>query len=354
MICARAAQTVRRRQDAGSATRPDARTMIQRPRKLLLALCLVALGSPPAAQAALYRWVDEEGVVHYTDTLPPSQKDRGHTVINEEGIRMRTVPPAKTAEEVERDREMERLRTQQERLVEQQRAADRLLLRTFRTEDDILMARDGKIATLDVMVQVTRNNIRRQQEWLAGLRAEAANLERAGKPVTQRLRDGISKTERSIADGYETIVEREQQKEAIRENFERDLTRFRQLQDLPEGESAHGARQERPVLHNIVVCADAAECNRLWPAAVAYARTHATTTIQSEGENILITAPPATDEDISLILSRINDKKGPGASLFLDVQCRATSRGDRTCQSAEARRVLEHFREAVLGPATGS
>ena len=36
--------------------------------------------------AQAYRWVDEDGNVHYTESLPPGYKDTGHDVLNERGI----------------------------------------------------------------------------------------------------------------------------------------------------------------------------------------------------------------------------------------------------------------------------
>jgi hypothetical protein len=320
---------------------------MSQPQHLTLALALAVVCA--GAEAALYRWVDDQGIVHYTDTLPPGQADKGHTEITEGGIRVRTVPPAKTPEELARERELERLRAQQERLLEEQRTADRVLLTTFRSDDDILMARDGKLATIDAMIQVTRNNIRRQQEWLAGLRREAADLERAGKPVPNRLRENITGAERAIGGAYETILQREHQKESIREGFERDLKRFRELKELPESTEPPAVA---PVLENLVTCADADACDRLWPMAVAYAKKRAKTPVQTENEVIFITAPPANEQEISLILCRISDKDGPGASLFLDVQCRRSPTGDRTCQGAEVGQILAGFRPALLGADT--
>ena len=36
----------------------------------------------------VYRWVDEDGNVHYTESLPPGYKDseEGHDVLNEHGV----------------------------------------------------------------------------------------------------------------------------------------------------------------------------------------------------------------------------------------------------------------------------
>lgn len=315
----------------------------------LLIPAFVMSGMAFSAHAGLYRWVDEDGNVHYSDSVPQAQIKQGHTELSEEGIRINSTPPAKTPEEVLKEKELERLRAQQERLLEQQRSADLVLLRTFRSEDDVKMAGDGKLAAIDVMINVTKNNVRRQQEWLAGLLSEAADLERTGKPVPRHLSDNIAQTAQAIRDAYSTILDRGAQKDSIRSSFEQDLIRFRQLKNLSETDAPELAQDPRPILHNIVTCAAPEECSRLWEKSTDYVRQHASTPVQASGENIFITAPPASEHDISLILSRINDKEDPGASLFLDLQCQRSLRGQRKCQSQQAQDIIQGFRSAIMG-----
>jgi hypothetical protein len=316
---------------------------------LVLALLALAL-VPGPGEARMYRWVDDDGVVHYTDQLPPTQVEKGHTKLNEQGLKTETVAPAQSLEEVQRDRELERLRSQQQRLVEQQNAADRVLLRTYRSVDDLNMARDGKIAAIDVLIGVARGNIRRQQDWLRNLRTEAANQERAGKSVPPHLTESMEKTERYIRESYAAIVEREQEKERIRADFDRDLKRFRQLNDLPEDASAQPVAAARPMLNNLVSCRGAEQCDRYWSRALTYVRAHATTQVQAAGSNILIMAPPEEKDDLSLILSRVQEKGGDAASLFLDLQCRNQGSEDSTCRDERSKQVLEGFRAAVSDP----
>lgn len=338
----------------GAARKQPPRRPWNRLGLLLAAPGVVALafGCGPA-EARLYRWVDESGAVHYTDQVPPSQVEKGHTELNDRGLRVDTVPPAKSVEEVQRERALERLRAQQERLVEQQNAADRALLRTYRSIDDLIMARDGKVAAIDVVIGVARAKAHRQQERLEGLQAEAANLERAGKPVPQHLAETMAKSEREIQDIYGSIVEREQQKDRIRVDFDREIKRFRQLRKLPEDGSA-SAEDGAPDLGNLVPCKDDEECARLWQRALSYVKAHATTPIQTLGPNILITASPQRPEDVSLTLSLIRDTGLESASLFLDLQCKAQGPMENGCKDQRSLEILEGFRDAVSDPpATG-
>jgi hypothetical protein len=282
--------------------------------------------------------------------MPPSQVEKGHTELNDQGLQVDTVPPAQSIEAIKRERALERLRARQDRLVEQQNAADRVLLRTFRSVDDMIMARDGKLVAIDVVIGVARSNIRRQQEWLRNLRTEAADLERAGKPVPQHVAESIAKTERSIRDAYASILEREQQKDEIRLNFDRDLKRFRQLKDIPEDGASAQEEASRPALRNLVTCEGREECARLWARAVDYVKAHATTRIQTVGPNILLTAPPETREDLGLTLSLIQEEGSESASLFLDLQCKGQGAVETGCTDERALSVLDGFRNALSGP----
>jgi hypothetical protein len=98
-----------------------------------------------------------------------------------------------------------------------------------------------------------------------------------------------------------------------------------------------------------VTCSGPEECADLWNKATAYIRRNATTPVQTRGETIFITAPPATEQDISLILTRIDEKESVGASLFLDLQCQRSLRGEKMCEGPRAQGIIEGFRAAIVG-----
>jgi hypothetical protein len=315
---------------------------------VLSALALSILLSP--TQGGLYKWVDENGHVQYSDNVPPEQVQKAHTELSDRGVRIDQVERAKTPEEAKKEAELERLRRKKEALLAQQKEADEVLLRTFRSEDDLKMARDGKMTSVDVLIDVTKGNVRRQQNALVSLRSKAANLERTGKPVPAHLSDGIAQREQAIRAAYGTIIQQETKKDAIFAKFEEDLARFRQLKNLPARVTETRAEQTRPILHNIVPCPNAETCDRLWVKAADYVAEHVTTPVQTSSATILITAPPQTEEDISLVLSRIDDPNGTGASLFLDLQCHRSVRGREMCEGEKAQGVLKGFRKAILSP----
>ncbi|MDH3551543.1 MAG: DUF4124 domain-containing protein [Gammaproteobacteria bacterium] len=52
-----------------------------------MTLCLLAPLGASAQQAVTYRWVDDEGVVHFGDRIPPEYAEKPKQVLNDQGIR---------------------------------------------------------------------------------------------------------------------------------------------------------------------------------------------------------------------------------------------------------------------------
>ncbi|MFN3714798.1 MAG: DUF4124 domain-containing protein [Alcanivoracaceae bacterium] len=86
------------------------------PARLLIAALTAALLSSPALASKFYRWVDENGVTHYTQTPPPEGK---------QGREVRTQGGASSDQPQELERlEQQRQRAEQDRRLEAGRAAE--------------------------------------------------------------------------------------------------------------------------------------------------------------------------------------------------------------------------------------
>ena len=75
---------------------------------VLAALILLA----PAVHATTYKWVDDQGVVHYTDKMPPEAINKGSVELNKQGVPIKKNDPALTPEQ-RRAREAEEERARQ-------------------------------------------------------------------------------------------------------------------------------------------------------------------------------------------------------------------------------------------------
>jgi hypothetical protein len=303
----------------------------------------------PASAGNIKKWVDENGVTHYGTAVPPQYKNRAHTELNQRGIAIKRHERAKTAEEIEKEKALEALRAEQQKLLEEQQERDRILLSLYRNEDDLVMARDGKITQLDAQIKLKHGDIRRLKNRLSEFQADAAATERSGKQLNQRQKANLESTQRSLERSYAMILAKEDEKRATLESYDYDLTRFRQLR-RGGARAANAdviAKSDIPDLVDTAVRCTGADCGRLWAIAQEYAREHATTPIDLAAERILVTAPPRDIRDISITVSRLEDNSAGGERIFLDVQCANFTEAREFCRGSEVSEIRNSFRLAL-------
>lgn len=329
---------------------------------ILLSAFLLVL-APFATAGTLYRWVDSDGKVHYSDKVPPEEVDKARTLLNERGLKIDSVGRARSPEEIARDKELARMRVEQRRLIEEQKAADRVLLRTFRSEDDIKMTLNGKLTAIDVQIQVIRSNIKRMKQKLGSLQKGAAALERQGRRISKNFLKDIGNTRAALKDGYASIVRSERRKESYREKYGLDLDRFRKLKHLSETSGDVVVRTGKSLILDLLYrCDTPSSCDWSWTTAETFVREFATTKLQMLSESIIMTAVPVKDDDISITVARIRRTAGEedsivpryGAQLFLDVQCKSSPLGMELCKSDKVEKIRTGFKKYLARAANRS
>lgn len=319
---------------------------------LLLSVPLLAAISQANA-GKLYKWVDEDGTTYYSDKVPPTDIKREHSRLNETGVTVDVKGAARTEEEIQQEKEKERLRAAQQKQIEEQRARDMVLLKTFRSEDDIVLARDGKLATYDAQIRITHQNIGRLKNRLQIQQQQAADMERQGKKPSAKLAEGINNTQQEIRNNYASILRREKDKELITGKYDADLLRFLELKKLYNDQSIQAQQggdhlaKYAALVDSAVPCTDESSCDEIWKKAREYGKKHATTSLQVDAERIYMTSPPVTAEDISITVSRIRTSKDAPEVVFLDVQCKKHLVRENSCNTPTAKQIRDGFKAAV-------
>lgn len=188
---------------------------------------------PPSAVSGIKCWTNSQGVRECGNVVPPEYAQRSHRELNQQGILIGRTARAKTQDELERDQAERQRRAAEEaklaRIAREQAKRDRVLLYTFTTEEDMFLARDGKLQAIETRVRHAQSRIVKLEQTLENLRARAALLERRGSVVPEKLREEIVAGEREIANKRESIEQLRTEQKDVRASFEADLLRFRQL-----------------------------------------------------------------------------------------------------------------------------
>jgi hypothetical protein len=193
----------------------------------LAAALLLAAG---AAQATMYRWVDGNGRVHYSDTPPTTFQKSGGAELSKQGNVIR-----RTQSETERRAEAER-RAEQKRIeVEQGKQAqlDRALTQTYTTEAEIDLARDRALEHHKLAIKGAEIRGKAVEANLAELKARIANIEKAGRPVSPNLKEQLDQVTRESLDLKRTILNNEEAMVQVGEKYAADKARFRELTARP-------------------------------------------------------------------------------------------------------------------------
>jgi len=187
----------------------------------------------------LYKWVDENGRVHYSDVIPPQRIDKGHTVVDKDGVVVTTFDAVKHGTAL-RDEKARQVQEQQALERAHQKAIrDRQLLDTYDTRDQLIETQDRRLATIDGVLTITVAHIDRLKKKHAELMKRAAQHERDGKTVSASLRGEIDELAAQIDQQQAYVGVKTVERERTARQYTEDLARFDELKGTLETPSAH-------------------------------------------------------------------------------------------------------------------
>lgn len=196
---------------------------------LILGLATLLFASASVHAGKVYKWVDKDGKVYYTNTPPPEASQQERTVLDEHGNVTDTLAAPRTQEELEADRQRQAALAEQERLAKEQAAKDHMLLQSYSTAEELEMARDGRLSALDAQIKVVSGAISSLETQLAELHQQKIGFESAGKPVPANIQNNIDKTRSELLENQKFLIAREKEQDQIREKFALDIARFKEL-----------------------------------------------------------------------------------------------------------------------------
>ena len=204
-----------------------------------LAVVAIALPSVGAAQAQkstakTYKWVDDKGVVHYGDSVPPEEVKKDRKILNSQGVNVGfeegEITPERRAEMKRQADEAEKARIEREKTEKR----DKQLLDTYLSVQDIVDLRDRRLELLESQIKVTELYLANLRKRLVGLQEEASNYKpyttREGAPqIPENLALDLSRTAKSINLYEQTLKTTRDEQKTLRDDFDSDIRRFKEL-----------------------------------------------------------------------------------------------------------------------------
>jgi Domain of unknown function (DUF4124) len=194
-----------------------------------------AAGSTTGKGAVTYRWTDEQGIVHYGDTIPPQYAQQERAVLNSRGVEVRKLDAQKTPEQLAAEE-----RTQQDDLRQKQH--DAFLLNTYTSVKDIEALRDLRLDQMSGQKVAAQQYVDSLHSRLSALQERARLFKPySARPEAHRMPDDVAE------DLVHTLNELRTQSNALSRKNEEEVTLKAQFQaDAERYRELHAAAAQKP------------------------------------------------------------------------------------------------------------
>lgn len=186
----------------------------------------------------IYLYNDRSGRPVYNSHVPSEYVGGGYTILNERGQVLEVIPRAKTAAEIaaiEQAIAAEKAAAEAKKVQEQ---ADQLLIRLYRSPEEIDRKRDNTLGPLNAQIGLMENNLTKATQALTSAQTIIDNYAKAGKepPAESVTKVANAKNDIAAIEGKLTTLRADRTR--IMADAERDSVRLRQLLGVAEQTAA--------------------------------------------------------------------------------------------------------------------
>jgi hypothetical protein len=174
-----------------------------------------------------YRWVDEQGVVHYGDHIPPQYATQERAILNSQGVEVGHLDAQKSPEAQAAD-----ARVRAEQMKKKQH--DAFLVSTYTSVQDIEALRDVRLDQLKGQRAAAEQYVESLRVRLASLQARALTY----RPYAERqdarrmpddLAENLVRTVNELREQTTALTANTEAETSLRTQFQADIERYREL-----------------------------------------------------------------------------------------------------------------------------
>ena len=186
-----------------------------------------AANSSGKGSTVTYRWTDDQGVVHYGDSIPPQYAQKERTVLNSQGVEVRKLDAQKTPAQLAAQEH-----AQQD--VAREKQHDAFLMNTYTSVKDIEALRDLRLDQLHGQRVAAEQYVDSLHSRLSALQVRAKLFKPySSRPDAHRMPDDVAEDLihtlnelRTQSNALNTKMEAETE---LKAQFQTDIERYREL-----------------------------------------------------------------------------------------------------------------------------
>ena len=194
------------------------------------ALAAHAWGASQTTGHKVYRWVDDQGVTHYGDQIPPEYASQAHSVINNQGIEVEHTDAQKTPEQLAAE-------DQRKSDAEQRASRDRNLLTTYGSVQEIEHLRDQRLSLLTDQIKLKEQfletlNVKMNKLKVTSSHYKPYSSDPKAPPMTDQLAEDLVRVGSDIHTQEENLRQKRTEQANMTQQFEGDIARFKELKGI--------------------------------------------------------------------------------------------------------------------------
>ncbi len=191
-------------------------------------LVLIVVAFSTTAEAKLYKWVDDKGVTHYGEVIPPEYSNKSNALLSDQGRLIKKNEEINIKDQRASEEDETKKRIDNEAKLEQSRK-DKALQNTFSSEKEIDLARDRNLHQVESLISSIQSLQKAALARLKNYQQEAEERKRAGKKLHASLQADITESENKLAKLQLDLVKAQEKAAAVKASYEADKMRFREL-----------------------------------------------------------------------------------------------------------------------------
>lgn len=197
--------------------------------RILFSLVIGSLLSVTAyADGIAKKWKDNQGVIHYSNVIPPEYADKDHSELSKSGRIVNTVD-VPTPEERRAKEAADAQKRAEEEALREQKLHDSTLLKTYTSLDELEKDRRNKEDQIDLRIKAKSRQISDTNSYLDDLQKAAFVKTEAGKQVPQDLLDDLQSTQILLNKYHKELAQINIERAALEARFDADRSRYKEL-----------------------------------------------------------------------------------------------------------------------------
>jgi hypothetical protein len=177
-----------------------------------------------------FRWVDDQGVVHYSDEVPAPAAGKDREIMNAQGLPVRHLDGQKSPDQLEAE-------ARDRAAVIKQKQHDSFLITTYTSVKDIEALRDSRLEQLKTQSAAGQQYVESLKARLATLQTRAVTFRPySSSPGARRMPDDLAedlvRTVNEMNTQGTALAHQSEEETKLRAQFQADIERYRELHTL--------------------------------------------------------------------------------------------------------------------------